>query len=244
MLQHKKSNRLSPKNRQVLITASHGIDFRYRQILMDIMQLIPHGRLESRLGYHNNRKAINDLADCMGCSNIIFFQVLKHKDPYLWISESPEGPSVKLYVKNACSMQKLKLRGDHIKGSRPVLSFQKAFSIYPELSILMELIKKVFAPPRAHRNVKPYFDHVLSFSLVEHQILIRNYQVISPSAPNKRIVKKLCLNEVGPRLCLGMLKIFTGSFAGSIIYANPRYIPAHHSRQKSLKSRKKLIHIV
>jgi hypothetical protein len=36
---------------------------------------------------------------------------------------------------------------------------------------------QVFGTPRGHHRVKPFFDHVLSFSLADGCVWMRNYQV-------------------------------------------------------------------
>lgn len=41
-------------------------------------------------------------------------------------------------------MAELKLSGNHLKGSRPVLSFHKAFDEQPHLQLLKELFTQVW----------------------------------------------------------------------------------------------------
>jgi hypothetical protein len=74
-------------------------------------------------------------------------------------------------------MDELKLTGNHLKGSRPVLSFDAAFDEEPHLQVLKELLTHVFATPRRHHKSKPFFDHVLSFSWADGRVWFRNYQV-------------------------------------------------------------------
>merc|ERR1712224_42792 len=201
---------------------------------MDLMQLIPNSRLETHLGSDSKRKELKEVADLVGCSAILLFEPRKKENSYLWISKHPEGPSAKFFIHHANTMHDLKLRGNHIKGSRPVLSFQKPFNLYPDLLLIKELFKKVFVLPISHKIVEPYFDHVLSFSIVENRIFIRNYQVISSYEPKFHNLNHLYLNEVGPRFCLSSLKILEGSFAGSVLYKNP------HNNITRLPGRKNL----
>ncbi len=35
-----------------------------------------------------------------GCSSVLFFEVRKKKDLYIWMSKAPSGPSVKFHVQN------------------------------------------------------------------------------------------------------------------------------------------------
>lgn len=39
------------------------------------------------------------------------------------------------------------------------------------------LYLQVFGTPRGHHRVKPFFDHVLSFTLADGCVWLRNYQV-------------------------------------------------------------------
>ena len=63
---------------------------------------------------------------------------------------------------------------------------------------------------------------------------IRNYQVSS----DKKITSKedLTLIEVGPRVCMNPVKIFSGSFGGPIIYDNPEYVSPNAIRAALKKS--------
>ena len=45
----------------------------------------------------------------------------------MWAAKTPNGPSIKLHVQNIHTMDELKMTGNCLKGSRGVLSFDKAF---------------------------------------------------------------------------------------------------------------------
>ena len=45
----------------------------------------------------------------------------------MWAAKTPNGPSIKLHVQNIHTMDELKLTGNCLKGSRGLLSFDKAF---------------------------------------------------------------------------------------------------------------------
>lgn len=51
-----------------------------------------------------------------------------------------------------------------------VPSFKQPPPLYP-------LLAQVFATPKRHHKSKPFFDHVISFSLADGRIWLRNYQV-------------------------------------------------------------------
>ena len=121
-------------------------------------------------------------------------------------------------------MAELKLSGNHLKHSRPVLSFDKAFDEMPHLQVLKEMFVQTFAAPRRHPKVKPFFDHVMSFSVADNRIWIRNYQVLPDPEKKKTNADDVTLVEVGPRLTLNPIKIFAGSFGGPVIYDNPTFV--------------------
>ena len=75
------------------------------------------------------------------------------------------------------TMAELKLSGNHLKGSRPVLSFDASFDQQPHLQLMKEMFTQSFATPRRHPKSKPFHDHVISFHLLDNRIWLRNYQV-------------------------------------------------------------------
>lgn len=74
-------------------------------------------------------------------------------------------------------MAELKLSGNHLKGSRPVISFDSSFDQQPHLQLLKEMLTQSFATPRRHPKNKPFHDHVISFHFLDNRIWLRNYQV-------------------------------------------------------------------
>ena len=43
--------------------------------------------------------------------------------------------------------------------------------------MLKEMLTHTFAVPKKHNKSKPFFDHVISFAVLDNRIWIRNYQV-------------------------------------------------------------------
>ena len=121
-------------------------------------------------------------------------------------------------------MAELKLSGNHLKGSRPVLSFDQVccsrccsrrslveplrmgsrtcfctwttvcseiqtllqslqslllqtFEEAPHWQLLKEVLTHVFATPKRHHRSKPFFDHVIAFTVADGRVWLRNYQV-------------------------------------------------------------------
>lgn len=134
-------------------------------------------------------------------------------------------------------MAELKLSGNHLKGSRPVLSFDAAFDTEPHLQLLKELFTQIFATPKGHHKAKPFFDHVISFSVADGRVWFRNYQVFpDPAVKKSNADGGLTLVEVGPRACLNPIKILVGSFFGQVIYDNPLYVSPNAVRSAMRRS--------
>ncbi|GFR44959.1 hypothetical protein Agub_g6269, partial [Astrephomene gubernaculifera] len=212
------------KNKEkVLVLSTRGVTFRYRHLMEDVAALLPHAKRESKLDTKSDRRVINEVADLKGCSSVLFFEVRKKQDLYLWLSRSPDGPSAKFHVANVHTMAEVKLSGNHLKGSRPVLSFDAGFDGQPHTQLLKEMLTQTFATPKWHHKAKPFFDHVLSFTLADDRIWVRNYQLVVPPDKKRADPSNASLVEVGPRFCLNPIKIFGGSFGGPTLYDNPSY---------------------
>ena len=84
-------------------------------------------RTDSKLDSKNHLNLLPELADLHNCNNTLYFEVRRHEDLYLWAAKTPNGPSVKLHVQNVHTMDELKMTGNCLKGSRGILSFDKAF---------------------------------------------------------------------------------------------------------------------
>lgn len=171
----------------------------------------------------------------------------------MWFAKTPIGPTMKFHVTNGryivpgivltapvidgrlplflrllCiavhTMAELKLSGNHLKYARPVLSFDAAFDELPHLQVMKEMFVQTFAAPRRHHKVKPFFDHVMSFTVADNRIWIRNYQVLPNPDKKKAASSDVTLVEVGPRVTLNPIKMFAGSFGGPVIYDNPTFV--------------------
>lgn len=238
-----------------------------------------HLSADSKLDSKSNLHILNELAELNNCNvsvfgatdseefplcstsilspysqNTLYFEARKHQDLYLWASKTPNGPSAKLFVQNIHTMDELKMTGNCLKGSRPILSFDQTFDTSPHWSLLKEMFTQMFGVPRTSRRVKPFIDHVVSFSVLDGKIWFRNYQIVEDNLgagatpledeeaeegagaggkDGKRKerrgkkdaeVKTPTLVEIGPRFVMTPIKIFEGSFGGATLYENPEYI--------------------
>lgn len=226
------------EGRERAVLTTYAKQRRYRHLMTDVLSLLPHAKKDVKLDTKDERHVLNEVAEMKGCTSCMFFECRKFRDLYLWMAKTPAGPSVKFHVSNVYTMDELKLTGNHLKGSRPVLSFHSDFDREPHMILMKELFTQTFTTPKGHRKSKPFFDHVIQFSVADHRIWIRNYQVSLPADKKRPGLDTMSLVEVGPRLCLNPVKIFAGSFAGATLYENPHYVSPNAMRtdSKRLKS--------
>lgn len=166
------------KNKQrVLIIASRGITSRYRHLLEDFKLLIPHHKKDNKLDTKNNINTINEIAEIKSCNQILYLETRKHSDLYLYLGHTPHGPSIKFHIVNIHTMDELKLTGNSMLGSRPLLNFDTLFDSKPHYQIMKTLLSDAFGTPLGHPKSKPFHDRVMSFFIINNNIC-KSYQYI------------------------------------------------------------------
>src|SRR5712672_955183 len=164
------------RNKQrVLLLSSRGITHRMRHLMNDLETLLPHVKKgacvcvraciqiysdkrvrtcvhgafcsDSKLDSKNHLHLLPELADLHSCNNALYFEARRHEDLYLWAAKTPNGPSIKLHVKNVHTMDELKMTGNCLKGSRGILSFDAAFEETEWGRLTKELFTHVSAVP-------------------------------------------------------------------------------------------------
>lgn len=221
------------KYERVLVLGTRGIGHRYRHLMRDIINLLPHSKKESKMDNKDHNYVINEVAEMRSCSSALFFECRKKKDLYLWVSKTPAGPSAKFLVHNVHTLNELKMTGNSLKGSRPLLVFDAAFDAAPHLSLIKDMFTEVFGTPKGHPGSKPFFDHVFSFMIADNKIWFRNYQIAD--APGSVTDQQLV--EIGPRFVMDLVRIFAGSFSGSTIYQNTEYVSPNALRKEEALER-------
>lgn len=220
------------KNRErVLLIASRGVSFLGRHLLKDLLKMLPHGRTDSKLDTKRDLSILNELAEICNTNKVMFFEARKKKDLYLWLSCVPNGPSAKFLIENIHTTDELKLTGNCLKTSRPVLAFDSSFDdpARPHLQLLRELFVQTLGTPNHHPRSQPYLDKTFAFGYLNDRIWFRTYQLAEESGT---------LVEVGPRFSLHLIRIFAASFAGAVLYSNPKYISPNLIRHNLLLQRK------
>ena len=216
------------RNKQrVLLLCSRGTTQRYRHLMKDLESLLPHSKKDSKFDSKGDLGILNEIAELSNCNNTLYLETKKNQDLYMWLAKTPHGPSYKFLVQNVHTMDELKMTGNCLKGSRPILSFDKAFDGEPQLQLMKEMLVHTFGTPKGHRKSKPFFDHVFSFSLLDGRIWFRNYQIIDDAETG--------LVEIGPRFCMNPIVILSGAFGGPVMYDNEDYVSPNAVRAEKAK---------
>jgi ribosome biogenesis protein BRX1 len=225
------------KNRQrTLILISRGIAGRFRHLVEDLMGLIPNTKREQKIDRKFAAETVDDICFERSCNNIMYFEQRKQKDLFMWIGKSPNGPSIKFLVVNIHTFDELKMAGNCLKFSRPLLSFDSGFEAQPHLRLMKEMLGQVFNTPKNHPKSKPFIDHVLSFNLTsDGRIWFRVYQIVNQHEEiftKDCDIDKLVLLEVGPRMTLQPIKIFSKSLGGEALWQSGAYQTPSRKRSK------------
>ncbi|XP_067883095.1 ribosome biogenesis protein BRX1 homolog [Heterodontus francisci] len=199
---------------RVLIFSSRGINYRARHLMQDLRRLMPHSKPDTKMDRKDKLFVINEICEMKNCNKCVYFEAKKKQDLYVWISNVPHGPSAKFLIQNIHTLDELKMTGNCLKGSRPLLSFDTTFDKEPHYSLLKELFIQIFSTPHYHPKSQPFVDHIFTFTIADSRIWFRNYQIIEEDG---------ALVEIGPRFVLNLIKIFQGSFGGPTLYENPTY---------------------
>lgn len=160
------------RNKQrCLVLCSRGVTARYRHLLEDLRTLMPHHKKESKLdpGPDGAGQAVNDILQLRSCNSVLFLECRKKQDCYMWMGLAG-GPSVRFHVSNIHTMDELRLTGNCMRGSRPILSFDKSFDQFGHLKILKEIFTDIFGTPRGHPKSKPFVDRVQAFYYADKKV--------------------------------------------------------------------------
>ncbi|KAL6948960.1 Ribosome biogenesis protein brx1 [Hanseniaspora vineae] len=235
---------------RTLLISSRGVTYRHRHLISDLNSLLPHSRKEPKI---DSKKKIGtllpELSELYNCNNIMYFEARKHQDLYLWLSKPPNGPTIKFYLQNLHTLDELNFTGNCLKGSRPVLSFDAQFDDKPEFKLIKELLLHNFGVPPQQKKSKPFIDHVMSFSIVDGKIWVRNYEIAHTASnkdkyeaededtkrkarTNEDTEEDISLVEIGPRFVMTPIVILEGCFNGPKIFENKQYVSPNVARSQ------------
>jgi len=208
---------------RVLIFSSRGISYRDRHLMKDLKLMMPHAKSDTKMDRKDQLPIINEICEMKNCCKCLYFESKKKQDLYLWASSSPDGPSAKFLVENVHTMHELKMTGNCLKGSRPLVSFDQTFDTEPQYQLLKELFTQIFSTPHHHPRSQPFIDHVLTFSIADGRIWFRNFQILRENGE---------MAEIGPRMVLNPMRVFAGSFGGATLYQNPDFKSPNEVRRQ------------
>nr|XP_027193614.1 ribosome biogenesis protein BRX1-like [Dermatophagoides pteronyssinus] len=209
-------------NKQRTLTfCSRGVTQHHRHLLQDFQAIMPHHISEPKWDKRLSLEHIVEAAELKNCNNVMFFEAKKYEHLYLYLVRCPDGPTAKFQVFNIHTMNETRFLGNCTKNSRPIMVFSKEFSVEPHLGLLEEMFVQIIGCPKYHPKSSPFFDHILSFFYLQGKILIRHYQIISKKLDN--VIANQELREIGPRLVLEPIRIFSGCFGGATLWKNPDY---------------------
>ena len=211
---------------RTLIVASRGVSHQERHLVNDLINLIPNSKKECKIERDIASEELNNICYMHSCKFCIYFEHRK-RELVMWLFKSPGGPLAKFAVTNIHALNEIKLMGNCIKYSRPLLSFDKSFDEQEHLKLIKEMFIQTFNSPRGHPKTRPFYDHQISFYNINNQIFIRVYQIlneIKEKFTNSDQEDKIQLLEIGPRFSLNLIRIFSDSLGGKTLYLNKNYI--------------------
>ena len=211
---------------RTLIVASRGVSHQERHLVNDLINLIPNSKKECKIERDIASEELNNICYMHSCKFCIYFEHRK-RELVMWLFKSPGGPLAKFAVTNIHALNEIKLMGNCIKYSRPLLSFDKSFDEQEHLKLLKEMFIQTFNSPKGHPKTRPFYDHQISFYNINNQIFIRVYQIlneIKEKFTNSDQEDKIQLLEIGPRFSLNLIRIFSDSLGGKTLYLNKYYI--------------------
>mmetsp|Transcript_44221 Transcript_44221/g.117160 ORF Transcript_44221/g.117160 Transcript_44221/m.117160 type:complete len:347 (-) Transcript_44221:151-1191(-) len=228
------------RNKQrTLVFTSRGVTSQHRHLCVDIQKLLPHHKADSKWEKKERFQNINEACELKSCNNAVFFECRKREDLYMWMARVPLGPTFKFQVRNIHTTGEVRLAGNCLLGSRPILHFDKSFSTIPFLKLMRTMFIQVWGTPRNHPKSKPFHDHMMCFYYADHKVWFRHYQ-IAPEAPDAmNEPERQILTEIGPRFVLDPIRVLAGSFSGQVLYANPYYLTPTGLRIQASKALKK-----
>ena len=111
---------------RILIVASRGVSHQERHLVNDLISLIPNSKKEYKIEKDIAREQLIEICYNHSCKYCLYFEHRK-RELVMWIFRSPGGPLAKFSVTNIHALNEIKLIGNCIKYSRPLLSFDKNF---------------------------------------------------------------------------------------------------------------------
>lgn len=258
------TDKMMTNRQKCLVLGGRNMSSKARHLLLDIRGLMPHSREHSKLGggsqHHTIGADLVDICQLHQCNSFLYIDPHRQDVHYMWIGQAPSGPSVKLQLSNVHTADEIRMAGNCLRYSRPLLHFDRAFETLPHLRIVKSLLHMCFNTPRYHPKSKPFIDHIISFFWLDNHIWVRNYQIVYPSSSSSGAgaasssstlplptgsssshsssssssTKKkdgTSLLEIGPRFTLEPVSIFNGCCQGNVVWRSSLARPLTEQRR-------------
>ena len=139
----------------------------------DIKKMLPNHKAESKFDKKTDFREIAEICELKSCNNCVFIETRKGaRNCYMHVARVPTGPTFKFQLFNVHTSAEVKLSGNCLLGSRPLLNFDAVFDTKPHLKLMKELFQQVFGTPRNHPKAKPFHDHVMSFFWLDGKVWV------------------------------------------------------------------------
>lgn len=223
-LQRSTTDKRMTNRQKALVLGGRTMTSKDRHLLNELRGLMPHSREHSKISRSGKLgDDIIELCSLHQCNSVLFIDPHRKDISYMWIAQSPSGPSIKMQLSNVHTADEIRMAGNCLKYSRPLLHFDREFETQPHLRVAKSLLHMAFNTPRYHPKSKPFIDRIMSFFWLDGHIWVRNYQ-ICPTDP-------VSLMEIGPRFVLEPIAIFNGCCKGSVLWKNADAKPPTEQRR-------------
>eukprot|EP00759_Apiculatamorpha_spiralis_P033922 PhF_6_TR35033/c0_g1_i1/m.51049/K14820/BRX1, BRIX1; ribosome biogenesis protein BRX1 len=210
----KMSSAVATNIQRCLVLGTRSISKKDRHLIHDLYDIMPHSRGHNKVKVHEGLGTVmTELSEMHNCNMSLLLDGGK-KGTTMWAAQYPDGPSAEFLLRSVSTTAELKMTGNCLKYSRPVLHFDYEFSVHPHLRIMQTLLTMVFGTPKNHAKSKPFFDHMISFFFYDNHIWFRHYQIATDGG-------KRDLIEIGPRFVMFPLMVFDGYYGGPVLWKNP-----------------------
>ena len=137
---------------RTLLLCTRGVKARHRHLLHDLLQLLPHGKLGSKLPTEDGLSGVLELCENGGCGSSLLLDARDPRRLFLWAANCPDGPSAMFQVVNTHTVAELQFDARRVSGARNVLVFDPAFNESAEMRVLKALLTNAFAVPSDTRS--------------------------------------------------------------------------------------------
>ncbi|CCW64497.1 unnamed protein product [Phytomonas sp. EM1] len=218
------TNKRMTNRQKCLVLGGRNMSSKDRHLLVDLRGLMPHARAHAKVGRtHTLGDELIELSGLHQCNGVMYIEPHRSDISYLWIAQAPSGPSIKFQLSNVHTADEIRMAGNCLKFSRPLLHFDNEFEAQPHLRIAKSLLHMAFNTPRYHPLSKPFVDRIMSFFWLDNHIWIRNYQIVPTDPPS--------LLEIGPRFTLEPDSILNGCCKGSVLWKSRTAKPPTEQRR-------------